>query len=301
MAISESLLKAQLGLLKPIIEGFDIETARSGQQRAGELMARSQNKDVRYGMKVFRNFDAEWIIPKTTRHDGVILYLHGGGYTAGDLDYAEGFGSILAVKNSMRVFCPAYRLAPEHMFPAALDDALESYLYLLDFGYKGSEIILAGESAGGGLIYSLCYKLREMNVELPRALIAMSPWTDLTQSGESIESNRDADPMLSKERLQFFADCYAPNDLQNPLVSPVFGEPDGFPPSLILVGGDEILLDDSRRMDEALRRCGCRSEMVIAPGMWHVYILFGLKSSQESKAKISQFIEELFGGSNNLE
>ena len=140
----------------------------------------------------------------------VLLYLHGGGYVAGSIRYAAGFAGVIAAKTGVRTLCIAYRLAPEHPFPAALDDAMTAYQYLLGQGYHGSDITLIGESAGGGLILSLCLLLKAQGIPLPTRLVAISPWTDLTLSGESMEENREVDISLTKSELAAYAACYAP-------------------------------------------------------------------------------------------
>ena len=175
MTLSTTLLRSQLAFFKPFLNECSIETVRTGQEKLGKLMAGRHRSKLCYAPAVFRHFLGEWIAPGNPALDGVVLYLHGGGYVAGDIDYARGFGSVLAAKNSVRVFCAAYRLAPEHPFPAALEDALTAYRYLLDFGYPGDRILLCGESSGGGLIYALAMKLRELGLPLPVGLITVSP------------------------------------------------------------------------------------------------------------------------------
>ena len=130
----------------------------------------------------FGPFQGAWIMPKDERLQGVVLYLHGGGYTCGNLDYAKGFAATLSDECGVRVFCAAYRLAPEDRFPAALDDAVVSYQYLLSKGYPASQILLCGESAGGGLIYALCLRLKELRLPLPCGLIGISPWISVLPS-----------------------------------------------------------------------------------------------------------------------
>ena len=291
MAISSKLLRMQLAFFKPFVNGCTIETARIGQAKLGELMANSHKNKVLYSPQIFHNFLGEWIAPKTQKNDGVILYLHGGGYVAGDIDYAKGFGTTLAAKNGIKVFCAAYRLAPEHRYPAALEDALTAYGYLLESGYESRQIFLCGESAGGGLIYALTLKLKEEGRELPAGIIAISPWTDLTASGASYEKNREADPSMTRERLAYYAKLYA-DDYLDPYVSPLFGELTHMPPSLIFVGGDEIMLDDAVFMHERLLKAGSQSELVVTPGMWHGYILYGVSEAKKDHEKISTFLKE---------
>ena len=151
-------------------------------------------------------FSAAWVLPRDLRREGVALYLHGGGYTCGSLEYARGFGSALADECGTRVFCCASRLAPEHPFPAAVEDALESYQYLLNKGY--TRITLCGESAGGGLCYALCLRLKELKLPLPCCILAISPWVNLTNTGASYETNAESDPTLTKAILDYYARCY---------------------------------------------------------------------------------------------
>ena len=291
MALSGKILRSQLNILKPFVSGCSLETARAWQDRLGELKLRSNKKDVIVKEYCFENFKGALLSPKGNTRDGVILYLHGGGYTCGGLEYAMGFGSTLAIEARIPVFCAEYRLAPESPFPAALDDALFAYKFLMQSGYRTDRIFLCGESAGGGLIYSLCLKLKELHIPMPCGLIALSPWTDLTASGESYKSNEELDPVMTRDRLSFFADSYT-DDKENPLVSPLFGDLSLLPPSLIFAGSDEIMLDDSRLMHEALIRYGCRSELVVKEGMWHGYLLFGLKENRDDFSRINEFLKE---------
>lgn len=289
MPLSAKTIRSQLSFFKPLLEGCSLETIRKVQNKLGELMEAKYRKQVIVKEHSFDGFDGAWMIPKDERRKGVILYLHGGGYTCGNLDYAKGFGASLAVQCGVRVFCAAYRLAPEHPYPAALDDALCAYEYLLGKGFSAREITLCGESAGGGLCYALCLKLREKGAELPGGIIAISPWTDLTASGESYEKNKDIDPTMTKKLLDFYADAYTTDKL-SPFVSPMFASLDGLPPSLIFVGGDEIMLDDSQDFHGRLLEAGCRSQLIIAPERWHGYVLYGLKENQEDFDTINQFL-----------
>ncbi|MCD7732481.1 MAG: alpha/beta hydrolase fold domain-containing protein [Oscillospiraceae bacterium] len=291
--MTEKFFRSQLTILKPKLVGSTLEQARRGQDLLGELMAFVEHKSVRTVRQDFQDFSAEWVIPDECSSAGVILYLHGGGYTCGGLEYARGFGSKLASEYGLKVFCCAYRLAPENKFPAALDDALTSYKYLIDSGFPSDRIVLAGESAGGGLCYSLCLKLNEIGLSQPAGIIAISPWTDLTASGESYETNKEVDPTLTFEQLEFYADSYS-CDRTNPFVSPLFFE-DGIklPPSLIFVGGDEILLDDSTRLHKKLLDSGNRSKLIIAERMWHAYVLYDVKERKSDYEVIRDFIGSL--------
>lgn len=292
MSLSSKLLRMELSLLKPWLDGSTLDASRALQQKLGELQARTHQYFVDFKPVSFERFEAEWVTPKSCETPGVILYLHGGGYVAGDLEYARGFGSILSVKSGVRVFCPAYRLAPEHPYPAALEDALESYRHLLAEGHRPERIVLCGESAGGGLAFSLVMKLRAHGLPFPAGIIAISPWADLTLSGASCEANRACDPSLSKERLGFYASLYA-WDAADPYVSPVFGDLRGFPESLLFAGADEILLDDAVRLHERLLSCGSPSELAVTPGMWHVYTLYGIPEARQDFKRINSFIRSV--------
>ena len=292
MGLSAKLVRSQLNFFKPFVASCSLEVTRKGQDKLGELMEAIHWHDVIVHDHSFENFEGAWVIPKEERRSGAVLYLHGGGYTCGDLEYAKGFASTLAAECGVRVFCAAYRLAPETRFPGAVDDAEESYRYLLSKGYTPEQICLCGESAGGGLIYALCLRLKERGLPLPCGIIAISPWVDLTASGESYVTNKDADPSLTEELLRFYAKCYA-DDVRAPEVSPLFAELDGLPPSLIFVGGDEILLDDSKRMHEKLLQSGCKSQLVIAPERWHAYVLYMLNENMSDFDTINQFLSRV--------
>ena len=299
MALSAKYVRSRLTMLRSVMKNFSLESSRKGQRMLGELMEFKHRKMVIIKDHPFEKFAAAWVIPKDERRQGVILYLHGGGYACGDLEYAKGYGSTLAVRCGIRVFSPAYRLAPESPFPAALEDALESYRYLLKKGYDPRQIALCGESAGGGLIYALCLKLKEENLPLPGGLISMSPWTDLTSSGESYETNRDVDPNMTVEQLQFYTRCYT-TDPKNPLASPIFGNLEGLPPSLIFVGGDEIMLSDAADMHKNLLEAGCKSKLVVAPERWHAYVLYELAENEEDYDTINHFLSQHISEENKL-
>lgn len=299
MALSAKYVRSRLTMLRSVTKNFSLESSRKGQRMLGELMEFKHRKMVIIKDHPFEKFPAAWVIPKDVRRQGVILYLHGGGYACGDLEYAKGYGSTLAVRCGVRVFCPAYRLAPESPFPAALEDALESYRYLLKKGYDPKQIALCGESAGGGLIYALCLKLKEDNLPLPGGLISMSPWTDLTSSGESYETNRDVDPNMTVEHLQFYTRCYTTGP-KNPLASPIFGNLEGLPPSLIFVGGDEIMLSDAADMHKNLLEAGCKSKLVVAPERWHAYVLYELAENEEDYTTINHFLSQHISEENKL-
>lgn len=291
MGLPAKVVKKQLKLLKPLLNVASLEATRKGQDKIGELMGALHWREVFVREHDFVRFLAAWVLPRDERRDGVILYLHGGGYTCGDLEYAKGFASTLATTCGTRVFCPAYRLAPEHPYPAALEDALEAYEYLLSKGYTPNQIFLCGESAGGGLCFALCLRLRELGMAQPSGIAALSPWSDLTCDAPSYFDNQEADPSLTKELLTFYAACYT-DQPENPLCSPLFAELKGLPPSIFFVGGDEILLDDTRRLHQKLLEAGCRSEMHVAPGLWHGYLLYHLTECEKDFDLLNSFLSK---------
>ena len=299
MGLPAKLVRSQLNFFKPFVANCSLEVTRRGQDKLGELMEAIHRHDVFVRDHDFGLFQGAWIIPKDERRQGVVLYLHGGGYTCGNLDYAKGFSATLADECGVRVFCAAYRLAPEDRFPAALDDALESYRYLLKKGYTPKQILLCGESAGGGLIYALCLRLKELGMPLPCGLIGISPWTDLTGSGESYIKNVDIDPSMTPALLKFYAACYT-DDPENPLCSPLFGDLTGLPPSLLFVGGDEVMLDDTRMLHEKLLTSGCQSKMIVAPERWHAYVLYYLNENMSDFDTIGDFMTKVLSPAKKL-
>ncbi len=299
MPLSAKTLRKQMMLLKPLLKSCSLSTIRKGQTMIGELMSNKFREKVILKYHHFERFEGAWILPKDERREGVILYLHGGGYTCGDLHYAIGAVSLICNTTGTRVFCAAYRLAPEHPFPAAVDDALEAYRYLLNKGYSSDKIALCGESAGGGLCYALCLRLRENDIPLPCGIIGISPWTDLTASGDSYKQNLDRDPSLSVELLRFYAEQYtdAPTD---PLASPLFADLHAMPPSLLFVGGDEILLDDTVRLHARLQEVGCESQLIVRKDRWHAYLLYDLEEDDRDLAMLDPFLNRVMAGEKKL-
>lgn len=289
MAPNAKTIRSQMQLVRPLLESCSLKTIRKGQNMVGDLMSAMHKDQVILRTHAFEHFDGNWIVPRDQRRQGVILYLHGGGFTCGDLEYATGVGSTLAYQCGCRVFCPAYRLAPETPFPGALEDAVEAYSYLLAKGY--TQITLCGESAGGGLCYSLCLMLLQRKLPMPNGILAISPWTDLTLKGESHHFNRELDPALSEKQLQFFARAYT-NSPRDPLVSPVFADLTGLPPSLIFVAKEEILYSDAECIHNKLKSCGCISNLHVQKDRWHAYPLYELQEDKFVYSMINAFLDK---------
>ncbi|MBR6135720.1 MAG: alpha/beta hydrolase [Clostridia bacterium] len=294
MKISTKILRKELEFTKPFMERLDIPTSRLGQDKMGEIMLKTHKKGLTITDDPGEHFRACLIHNRKARK-GLIMYLHGGGYVAGSLDYARGFGSVISGKFDIDVYAVGYRLAPEYPYPSALDDVEAAYERLLGRGYDPKRMIICGESAGGGLCYCLMNRLKDKGRPLPSGIVAISPWVDLTQSGTSYILNRDKDPTLSKERLDYYASQYADEDTRrnDRCVSPALFEMKDMPPSLIFSGGDEVMADDARILDMRLRDGGNRSELYIREGMWHAYLLYGMKETREDYRKMGSFINEL--------
>ncbi len=292
MGFSEKFVRKQLNIIFPKIENYTLERLRSAQDLAGSFMRKLAGRSLEIEYKSFGAFEGAWIHPEARKSDTVILYLHGGGYTCGNIDFALGFGSTLAKTLGLRVFAPAYRLAPESPYPAAVEDALRAYMYLIECGISPRSIIICGESAGGGLCYSLCLRLSAMEKELPAGIIAISPWVDLTLSGDSIKSRADIDIALTYERLKFFADSYVSgSDPKNPEISPIFADVSMMPPSLIFVGSDELLFDDAQVLERKLVHAGCQCKLIVGEKMWHAYTIYSLNEHKSDYVEIEAFID----------
>ncbi len=291
MPISAKTVRSQMAKWAPLFKNLSLDTLRKGQKMVGELLEAKYRQRVFTREHVFEQFKGAWVLPRDERRQGVLLYLHGGGYTCGDLDYAVGYGAMLAVQCGAKVFCPAYRLAPEHPFPAAVEDALTAYRYLLEKGYTGGHITLCGESAGGGLCYALCQKLQALDLPQPCGIIAISPWTDLTLSGASYTQNQTADPAMTIGQLQFFANNYT-RDVKNPLVSPLFADLSAMPPSLLFAAENEIMRSDARELHQKLLAAGCKSQLLLKADRWHAYVVYGLAEDQKEWAVINKFLNQ---------
>jgi acetyl esterase/lipase len=216
---------------------------------------------------------AEWAQVPGASQDRVLLYLHGGGYCAGSLSTHRTLVAQIAKSFKGRVLAIDYRLAPEHMYPAAIDDAVTAYRFLLDQGIKPSHIAIAGDSAGGGLTVATLLALRDKKIPLPAAAWPISPWVDLEGRGASLKTKAESDLIVTADGLHNYAKAYAGARRGEAHASPVNGSLAGLPPLLIQVGSDEILLDDSRRYADAVAKAGGTVALEIWLGMHHVFQL----------------------------
>ncbi|MBL4821224.1 MAG: alpha/beta hydrolase [Gammaproteobacteria bacterium] len=223
-----------------------------------------------------------------------VLYLHGGGYCVGSPKAYRDLTSRLALAAEAKVLAVDYRLGPEHKHPAALEDALTCYRWLIAEGTRAEQIIIAGDSAGGGLTLATMVALKQAGDPLPGAAVCLSPWADLTTTGDSMVTNAKADPVLSKESLDSFTDCYLGDaDVRDPLLSPCFADLSGLPPLLVQVGSTEVLYDDARRVVEKVLAAGGQAELDAWTGMPHIWQAFAAKLPEGRAAivKIGQFIQ----------
>ena len=233
----------------------------------------------------------EWVSARGHEQTSLtILYLHGGGYVSGSPATHRAVTGHLAARCPARVFALDYRLAPEYPFPAAVDDATAAYRGLLAEGVAAGDIVIAGDSAGGGLSVATALRLRELAQPLPRALAVFSPWTDLTLGQLTTDA---PEIMLALPWLHEGANAYvAGGDARHPLASPVHADLRHLPPTLIQVGTDEVLLDDSRRLFERLRECGVRARLEEYPRRWHVFHVHAgmLADADRAFESVAQFI-----------
>jgi monoterpene epsilon-lactone hydrolase len=233
------------------------------------------------------------VVTPSSRRDRYILYLHGGGFVTGASSLYRHLTWRLAAAGRARLLSVDYRLAPEHPFPAALEDALAAYRWLLADSDLG-RIAVMGDSAGGNLVFAMLLKARDEGLPLPAAAVGLSPWLDLALESPSFRLNAEADPILNADEAPSLVEHYlAGADPHMPYASPVYGDPSGLPPTLLQVGSDEIARDDSVRMAEKLRVAGCRVELEIWPRMPHVWHLFApvMPEARQAIEHIGTFLQ----------
>jgi epsilon-lactone hydrolase len=266
-----------------------IPEQRSRQEKSATRIRGS--KAIRFDPIKINTHPAAWI-SESDQTRGVVLYLHGGAYALGSVSNHREFLGRLAWMTGAKVLAIDYRLAPENPFPAALNDAVGAYQWLLTTGILPSQIVIAGDSAGGGLSLAAITALRDAGDPLPACAVCFSPWVDLTLSCESIETNAKADPILSRAVLTPYAEFYAGDrDMRNPLISPLFANLRSFPPLLIHVGEDEILLDEAVQLANSARSAGVDVGLKIWPGMFHVFqIVPFLPEANDSLSQVAEFI-----------
>ncbi|CAN5311192.1 alpha/beta hydrolase [soil metagenome] len=241
---------------------------------------------------------AERITPDGARHDKILYYLHGGAYALCSLNTHRRMVALLAKEAGATAYAIEYRMAPEHIFPAALIDAVKGYEWLLGQGFKPEDIIIAGDSAGGGLSVSTMLKLREEGTPLPAAAVLLSPWADLEGSGESNKRPQRRDSVLHNEGLTWHGKLYAgDNDLRNPFISPIYADCSHLPPMMIQVGQLELIYNDSTRMAENVSAAGVDVELVEWGHTFHVWQIydFMLPEARQSIKEIGAYMRKHLG------
>ena len=232
-------------------------------------------KGVQVRQATIDGIDCEWLVPEGCDGAPVLYYLHGGAYLMGSTQTHRRMVSHIARASGTRALVPNYRLAPEHRFPAAIEDSTAVYRSLLEAGTDPAAIVIAGDSAGGNLTMATLLALRDAGDPLPTAVCLMSPWLDLAAEGESMDSRAKHDPWFRPEDIPEIVEKYCSKyDTKNPLVSPVYADPSNLPPTLIQVGDHEILLSDSTRMADKISEAGGYVTLQVWPDMWHVFQLF---------------------------
>lgn len=274
---------------------FDMETSidafRDLCERGGGRVKIAKGVEIR--KENIRGINAEWIIPEDADQNKVILYVHGGGYVSGSCSDHRGFVSKFADRCGYNNLVFEYRLAPEHTYPAAVDDSVRVYKWLLKKGYKSENILIAGESAGGGLTLALLLALKERKISLPKAAVAISPWTDLTCSGESYKTKGNVSVAPADSWIVFSKHYVGNNSANLPLISPLFGDLAGLPALFINSAVDDELFDDGRLFAEKAEKAGIDITFREGIGMVHCYPLLApmFKEATDALNEICEFIK----------
>ena len=270
----------------------ELEKQRRSQEILGNLTAPMSG--LRWEEFEIGPLPAAWMcLERPHRRRRALLYCHGGGYTSGNLGYSRILASKLANVTGWQVLSFEYRLAPEHPYPAAVEDAVKAWDYLMYQGYGARDVVVAGDSAGGNLALVLTHLLKEAGRRLPRALILLSPWTDMTASGKSYQERAAIDPVLTVNYIHAVRDAYARDqDWSDFRLSPLFGDLKDFPPTLIQAGSSELLLSDSIRLRDRLVQAAVPCRLEVWTDLWHVFQMFPMKKATEAMESIGRFLLE---------
>jgi acetyl esterase/lipase len=271
-SLQSILIEAYLrikGVVPPSVNGeIDVPRERAETELLAEAFGRLKGAEC--VPVVADDVPAEWILPAGLESRSCVLYLHGGTFFAGSIQSHRPLAAAIASAARARALLPGYRLAPEHPFPAGLQDVISAYEWLLEDGIPPERIAIVGDSAGGGLVFSLLLWLRDHGLALPACAVCLSPWVDLTLSGETWRINEKKDVMLQFWNIRKGAEMYLNGtDPRDPLASPLFAELGGLPPLLIQVGTREMILSDSTRIAEKARAAGVDVTLEIWEGMQH--------------------------------
>ncbi|TXT64947.1 MAG: Esterase MY09-1 [Promethearchaeota archaeon] len=270
-----------------------VESTRKGLEQMGAMS--KVPDDIRCEKVEINGIEGEWIIAREVKQNKVLLYLHGGAFIAGSINTHKDLISRISRAGRIKILAINYRLAPEHPFPAALEDTYNTYQWLIsEKNYDPKDIIIGGDSAGGNLTLATLIKIKKEGFFFPAAAFCLSPATDMTGSGESYTTKADIDPFLTPDLGELVLNNYLKNaDPENPLVSPLYADLEGLPPIYIQVGTSEILFDDSIRIAEKLEDADVEVELDVWEDMIHVFAAFAAfaPESREAIKKIGHFIE----------
>ena len=287
-----------------LVKGREVDEsqgATEGRRRSFERMTDGFTIDVpaKYSRVNAGGVTAEWVTAEGASESRVVLYFHGGGYIIGSPRTHRAMLAELSQASGARVLALDYRLAPEHPFPAPVEDSVATYRWLLGEGFDPARTAVAGDSAGGGLTVSALVQLRYLGLPLPAAGVCISPWVDMEGLGESMETRAEVDPMVGKENLMVSAKTYLGGaDPRAPLAAPLYADLRGLPPILIQVGDAEVLLDDSTRLAGVAREAGVEVQMDVWDDMIHVWHLFApiLPEAKQAISQAGEFIRKHTGG-----
>jgi len=282
--------------LVPVLKGIDTTTKMSDIRDAYAKML-GQNQPpagVRFEAVDMGGVPATLVTPDELKTDAVLMYIHGGAYIVGRPDGYHGIGGNYAKMLGARVYMPDYRLAPEHQFPAPIDDTLRAYEWLLEQNIAASKIAFAGESAGGAMVVSVMVAAKSKGLPLPAVGSSISPWANLEHTGASMSNREGLDPLNSKPVLDILARAFLGDTLANhPLASPVFADVTGLPPILVQIGENELMLSDAMRLANHLADNRVRVNLEVWPGMFHAWHFYAgmLAEGQQALESSVRFIE----------
>ena len=289
------VVRAHLAKLPPS-NTLTIAERRAQYERAERVFPTPP--DVKVDIVMTPERPAEWLMPPGASMDTVVLYLHGGGYVIGSPRSHRHLAAAIARAAGTRALLLDYRLAPEHPFPAAVEDAVAAYQWLLREGIAAARIVLAGDSAGGGLTVATLLALRDRGLPRPAGGVCISPWVDLTNSAASYVSKAAVDPMVTLENIALLTQAYiGTGDPKQPLVSPLYADLRGLPPLLVQVGSDEVLVDDAHALGVRARAAGVDVTVHEWPQMIHVWhwFLSMLDEAEQAIAEIAGFVRARVG------
>jgi epsilon-lactone hydrolase len=288
------VVSEELAAVRELLRGLDLDALTIGERRAAaESMASQPPAGTSVEPLDTGGVPAEWVAAEGVTSDRVVLYLHGGAYQIGSPATLRHVIALLSAAAQARVLSVDYRLAPEHPFPAAVHDALAVYRYLLHAGTDPAAVAIAGDSAGGGLALATLVALRDAGDPLPASAVAMSPWTDLALTGESLRTRADVDIMIKPAAMpQTVATYLAGADPRHPYASPLYADLRGLPPILIQVGDAEVILDDSTRFATKAKAAGVDVTLEVWDEMPHVWHAFAglLPESDQAISRIGAWL-----------